>query len=113
MRAQKLGIIALQETHLSDQLTEQVSSLYHRRITILNSSCPTNPMGSAGVAFAINKEILDAKDVVFHELIPGRVIYISFKWQRDTTIKIVNVYAPNDLQKHPQFWAPRLYDGRL
>ena len=52
----------------------------------------------------INKEILDAKDVTFQVLIPGRAIYISLKWQRDTVIKLLNVYAPNDLQKHPQFW---------
>ena len=105
IRTQKLGLIALQETHLSDLLADQVSSLFHRRMTVLNSQCPTNPTGSAGVAFVINKEILDAKDITFHELIPGRAIYMSLKWQRDTAIKLINIYAPNDLQSQPQFWT--------
>ena len=105
MRTQKLGLLAVQETHLSDPLAEQVSSLFHRKMTVLNSPCPMNPTGSAGVTFVINKEILSTKNITFHVLIPGKAIYISLRWQRDTVIRLINVYAPNDLQNHPQFWT--------
>ena len=105
IRAQKIGILALQETHLSDALADQVSTLYHRRTTILNSPGINNPTASAGVAFVINKEVIDAKDISFHTLIPGRAIFLSLKWQRDIDIRLINVYAPNDLHQHPNFWA--------
>ena len=105
LRSQKLGILALQETHLSDALADQVSTLHHRRITILNSPGLNNPTASAGVAFVINKEVIDARDISFHTLIPGRAIYLSLKWQRNVDIRLVNVYAPNDQHQHPVFWS--------
>jgi len=105
MRENKIGLLALQETHLSDQLAEQVSTLYQRRLTTLNSPLINNPTGSAGVAFVINKELIKAEDIKLHILIPGRAILISFKWHSNASISAINVYAPNDMSKHPQFWA--------
>ena len=105
IREQKIGILALQETHLSDILADQVSALHHRRIVLLNSPSTNNPTGSAGVAFVINKELIDAREVSLHTLIPGRATYLSFKWRRDITIRIINIYAPNNLRQHQQFWS--------
>lgn len=105
LRNIKIGLIALQETHLSEPLADQVSTLFNRKLTIFNSPSPMNPTGSAGVAFAVNKELLNTEDIAFHVIIPGRVILLSFRWQRNMTISIMNVYAPNDLTKHPDFWS--------
>ena len=104
VREKKIGLLALQETHLSDELADDVSTLYQRRMTIINSPCENNPTNSAGVAFVINKEILNAENVKTHTLIPGRAIYISFKWHNNVTLSAVNVYAPNETSKHAQFW---------
>ena len=105
MREKKIRLLALQETHLSDQLSDQASSLYQRRLSILNSPHMTNPTSSAGVAFVINKEVIKADDLELHVLIPGRAIQISFKWHNNSTINAMNVYAPNDMNKHQQFWT--------
>ena len=104
LRDKKIGLLAVQETHLSDQLADEVSNLHQRRITIINSPSETNPTNSAGVAFVINKEVLNAVEVKQHTLIPGRAIFISFRWHNDITMSAINVYAPNDISKHPQFW---------
>ena len=53
----------------------------------------------------INKELVKVKDVITHTLIPGRAMYISLKWHHTSTLNAINVYAPNDLNKHPQFWS--------
>jgi len=104
MRESKIGLLALQETHLSEQLADQVSTLYQRRLTTLNSPLADNPTGSAGVAFVINKELINAEEVKLHTLIPGRAILISFKWHSNASVTAINIYAPNDMSKHPQFW---------
>ena len=104
VREKKIGLLALQETHLSDELADDVSTLYQRRMTIMNSPCENNPTNSAGVAFVINKEVLNAENVKTHTLIPGRAIYISFKWHNNVTLSTVNVYALNETSKHAQFW---------
>ena len=105
MRQDKIGLLALQETHLSDQLAAQTSALYQRRLTIINSQGSDNPSGSAGVAFVINKEIINPENIQTHTLIPGRAVFISFQWHSNSTLRVINVYAPNKPNKHPQFWA--------
>ncbi|KAL4066535.1 Endonuclease/exonuclease/phosphatase [Scleroderma citrinum] len=97
--------MALQETHLSNNLATQVSALHHRRIIVLNSPCINNPTGLARVAFVINKEVVNTKDISLHTLILGRAIYLFFKWQRDINLKVINVYTPNDPHQHPLFWS--------
>ena len=105
MREKRIGLLALQETHLSEPLLDQVSSLYQRRLSIYNSTLQENSTGSAGVAFVINKELLHAEDVRFHTLVPGRTTFTSFKWQPNSMLSVINVYAPNDPTKHPHFWS--------
>lgn len=93
MRERKIGLLALQETHLSEPLQEQVTTLYQCRLSVFNSALQENPTASAGVAFVINKELLRAEDVRFHSLIPGHAIFISFQWQPGSILSLINVYA--------------------
>lgn len=104
MREKKIGLLALQETHLSEQLADQAASLYQRRLTIINAPHTLNPTSSASVAFIINKELIKVEDMITHTLIPGRAIFISFKWHPTATFSAINIYAPNDIISHPQFW---------
>ncbi|KIM54244.1 hypothetical protein SCLCIDRAFT_17748 [Scleroderma citrinum Foug A] len=99
MRENKIGLLALQETHLSDQLAEQASNLYQRRLSITNSPHPNNLTGSAGIAFVINKELVKAEDVITHVLIPGRVMYILLKWHHTSTLNAINKWADLHLPK--------------
>ncbi|KAL4064642.1 Endonuclease/exonuclease/phosphatase [Scleroderma citrinum] len=112
LREQKLGILALQETHLSDDLAAQVSALHYHRITMFNSLGINNPTGSARVAFVINKEVVNVNNISMHTLILDRAIYLSLKWQRDIDLKLINVYALNDPLQHPHFWANLEYQWR-
>jgi len=59
MRDQKIGILCAQETHLCPEHQTQIDMLYKRRIAVLNSSDPTRPGNSAGIAFILNKEIIN------------------------------------------------------
>ena len=79
-------------------------TLYQRRMSVINSPSDDNPTNSTGIVFVINKEILKAENVKIHTLILRCVIFIFFKWYNNITLSTINVYAPNDTSKHPQFW---------
>ncbi|KIM70415.1 hypothetical protein SCLCIDRAFT_1206542 [Scleroderma citrinum Foug A] len=104
LRTKQIGVLALQETHLNDETTSQIRTVFDKRMMILNSGVPVNPTASAGVAFVLNKEKLDIKDATLKVLIPGRATFLSLEWQREEPLHLINIYAPTDLRVHPEFW---------
>ncbi|KAG2752631.1 DNase I-like protein, partial [Suillus brevipes Sb2] len=104
MRDQKLGILCVQETHLCPDHQLQIENIYSRRLTVLNSSDPERPGSSAGIAFVLNKEVIDTSNAQIKVLVPGRAAVLSVKWHNNKTITILNIYAPNNANEHKTFW---------
>ena len=104
MKESKIAVLALQETHLDDNMLISIHECFGKRLSVINSKLPENPRTSAGVAFVINRGLIAPKDLDVAELIEGRALAIKFKWHGDEEILLVNVYAPNDRAAHPQFW---------
>ena len=104
MRDDKIDILCIQETHLTNEHVTQIEALFARRLLVLNSSDPDRPGCSAGVAFVLNKETINISTAQMSVLIPGRAITLKLTWHNDMTIRLINVYAPNDLSTHPNFW---------
>ncbi|KAG2140059.1 Endonuclease/exonuclease/phosphatase [Suillus clintonianus] len=104
MREKKIGILCLQETHLTTEHETQIDSLFSRRLVVLNSKDPDRPSCSAGVAFVINKEMINVSSAKLTTIIPGRAIALSINWHNEKKIRILNVYAPNNLNEHAEFW---------
>ncbi|KAG2037248.1 hypothetical protein BDR03DRAFT_934118 [Suillus americanus] len=71
---------------------------------MLNSSDPNCPGSSAGVAFVINKEIMNVSNAKMSVLIPGRAIALTIKWHEEKKIRILNIYTPNNHSEHQRFW---------
>lgn len=104
MREQRIDILCLQETHLTQEHIDQIDTLFTRRLLVLNSSDPDRPGCSAGVAFVLNKEKLNITTAKMNVLIPGRAISLSINWHLNNNIRIANIYAPNNMTDHPPFW---------
>lgn len=104
MRAKKIGILCIQESHLTNEHEAQIEALYSRRIKVINSKDPFRPGNSAGVAFVLNKELLDTTNIETTEIIPGRALTIKIKRNNNSYLTLLNIYAPNNLTKHPEFW---------
>ncbi|KZT21730.1 DNase I-like protein, partial [Neolentinus lepideus HHB14362 ss-1] len=105
MRDQHIGILAIQESHLNNEYTDDIHKLYSKRLHILNSADPDRPTASAGISFVINREITNTKDLEFTKIIPGRAALLSTKWHKSKRFSILNIYAPNDYTQHPNFWG--------
>jgi exonuclease III len=106
MRDQKIAILAIQETHLSPEQATTVQDLYQHDLEIIHSAGSVNPSASAGVAFVLNKRLLntDANKFNSRTLIPGRAQLLELKWHNDEVLTILNIYAPADRDQQPEFW---------
>ncbi|KAG0699323.1 hypothetical protein DFH29DRAFT_983581 [Suillus ampliporus] len=71
---------------------------------VLNSQDPSRPSNSAGVAFVLNKEMINISNIKWSVLIPGRAAALSLKWHNEKTINLLNIYALNTHSEHPHFW---------
>jgi ribonuclease HI/exonuclease III len=109
MKTRRMGIIALQETHLDDASFDNLQNLHQRRLVIINSPDPERPSQSAGVAFAINKDIVSTDNITVEEIIPGRALLLDITWRDGQRLLLLNVYAPNDKASQVAFWD-KLHD---
>ena len=76
MRDDKIAILALQETHLNQDQTDNINTMFQDTLHVIASADPENCM-SKGVALVINKRLLGTRDVDHYELCPGRALLIS------------------------------------
>ena len=103
MHMEKITILVVQETHLDQNMLEQIQTTFKKNLTIIASSHPTNPRAKAGVAFMINKKLINPDEITTHELIPGRALMLKIKWLGKCSATILNVYTPNQRNKHTHF----------
>ncbi|KAG1789814.1 Endonuclease/exonuclease/phosphatase [Suillus plorans] len=103
VKEQKIGILCLQEMHLSDEEKDTLNSSPGLQIHVISSIDPTHP-NAKGVAIIINKRLLGTTGIKMHQLIPGRALLSVIPWRDDNPIKILAIYAPNDTQQNQYFW---------
>ncbi|KAH9003917.1 Endonuclease/exonuclease/phosphatase [Lactarius deliciosus] len=102
MKKEKIVVLAVQETHLDEQSTHDIHRALGKCLIVINSQLDDNPKSSAGVAFVINKDLIDAERIDKYELIKGRVIAINLTWKEETLL--ISVYALNNRRKNQRFW---------
>ena len=105
IQMEKIAILAVQEAHLDQAMTELLQSRFEKNLQIVVSAHPIRPRAKAGVAFVLNKKLLKPDQVKWYELIPGRALLLETKWLDSCNTPILNVYAPNERSEHPEFWA--------
>ncbi|KAH6918850.1 Endonuclease/exonuclease/phosphatase [Coprinopsis sp. MPI-PUGE-AT-0042] len=106
MRTRKIGIMAIQETHLTDCATRDLNKQFRDQIHILNSGHPGNASNTAGIAVVINCRLVCWKRAKMKVLIPGRAILVQVPWHdTDQTLDILAVYAPNRDDENTDFWS--------
>ncbi len=105
LRDEKIAVIALQETHLTDERRENLNELFKASMRIYGSADPVNATGARGVAFAVNLRIVAEEDMTMKTVIPGRACTLNFRWTGERVMRILNVYAPNNHAENEAFWT--------
>lgn len=103
LRDKRVGILAIQETHLRDETVASLHEQFHRRLHVINSSVPERP-NAMGVAIVLNKNLVAWKEATAYVLVPGRAILVSVPWYKDCIINVMAVYAPNRESENADFW---------
>ncbi|KAG8896435.1 hypothetical protein FRC01_011821, partial [Tulasnella sp. 417] len=103
MRANKVGIVALQETYETRLAFEALEKAFEKVWAFPNGG----GAHSAGTGFVIHKDNIPAglkKEDFAHEIIiEGRVSTLTLKWEEEM-ITIANVYAPNEKRTAETFF---------
>jgi exonuclease III len=103
VKEKKIGVLALQETHLTKEDEDVLNTTPSLRIHIISSINPVHT-NAKGVAIVINKMLLGTSGIKTHEIVPGRAILIIIPWLKDTPIRILMIYAQNNAATNQQFW---------
>ena len=104
IRTEKIAILALQETHLDEERATDIQNCFQKSFALYYSCDPENPRTSAGVAFIINKALIAPDHISVKAIIPGRAAVLSIAWSAIKKINILNIYAPVERQRQPDFW---------
>ncbi|KAH9851467.1 Endonuclease/exonuclease/phosphatase, partial [Lenzites betulinus] len=105
MKSKHIGILAIQEAHLTDDGATTLNNIFHDSLEIYLSPDPTTPSAARGVAFVINKRVFDVDEgVSYTQIVPGRAAMIEINWGAQNRLNVVNVYAPNNMNENASFW---------
>ena len=100
----KIAILAIQETHLSQQMAETIVTCFGKNLDIFFSAPIEAQQARAGIAFVINKALINPRKITAHELIPGRAMSLKISWLETSETHLLNIYAPNNREAHRNFW---------
>ncbi|KAI0744993.1 Endonuclease/exonuclease/phosphatase [Earliella scabrosa] len=97
MRDSKIAVLALQETHLSQDRVDAINELFAASLKVTASFDGVNTTGA--------KRYFDPDQMTVKELVPGRALFITLTWTAGKKLSLLNVYAPNDHHANAEFWA--------
>ncbi|KAJ7232813.1 hypothetical protein C8J57DRAFT_1091044, partial [Mycena rebaudengoi] len=103
MREGKIGVLIVGEAHMTDQKKADIDALFSRCMRL---EFTKNPVSNrrAGVAFVLNKNLVETEDIKTIEIVAGRAILLEMKNVDGSALSILGVYAPNDPRENEGFW---------
>ena len=100
MRKERIAILALQETHLTEEILANLRKKYPK-LTLESNSSKSN---AAGIAFMINTEIIGKTKWTVNKIIDDHASIIQTIDNDGKRLTIVNVYAPNQIEQKAKFY---------
>ncbi|KAF8067089.1 Endonuclease/exonuclease/phosphatase, partial [Lyophyllum atratum] len=108
VRQKRIGILLVQETHLTEERKETIEGLFSNRLKIHISMDPVRPRSRGGVAVVLNRSLTNVSGTEITEIVPSRALLIRTNWHRAEKISILAIYAPNvsptDGDENADFW---------
>lgn len=68
---EKIAILAIQEAHMSEEKRQETEKLFITRMKIYASANPESSTSKRGVAFVVNKQLVDIRNIMSREIIAG------------------------------------------
>ncbi|TBU38682.1 Endonuclease/exonuclease/phosphatase, partial [Dichomitus squalens] len=90
----RIGVLLLQETHLTAERLGSIQQLYKRNLEIFSSPHPTQPSQREGVAVILNKRLVSSEGASSLTIVQGRALQVTLKCKGEDRIHILCVYTP-------------------
>ncbi|KAF6763355.1 Endonuclease/exonuclease/phosphatase, partial [Ephemerocybe angulata] len=104
VRTSSLSILALQETHITEQDRLVIES-HFRKLKLFVNPDRDSSSNRNGVAFVVNIDKVRWDEASHTVIEPGRASLLELPWHNGNTINILNVYAPSgDDRLNEAFW---------
>ncbi len=94
MTENRIGVLLLQETHLTHERVAAIHKMFAKKIRVFFSANPDAPTQRDGVAVVLNARYIKTADAVMTEVIPGKAIQVAITCQGGERKQILCVYAP-------------------
>ncbi len=94
MKEHRIGVLLLQETHLTDDRVKAIHDMFARKIRIFHSMHGESPTQKEGVAVVLNARFIDTAAAEMTEILPGRAMQVAFECPGGETKHVLCVYAP-------------------
>ena len=107
LTSERIGVMLLQETHLTEERKKSIYELYKKKMRIFISEHPSSPTTKEGVAIVLNKAIVNTREAKMTEIIPGRAIQVAVPANRGEEINVLCIYAPTSdgVEERRNFYA--------
>ena len=79
MREGRIGLMAVRETHLTDNLADQFNILFGDKFKLVYSPDPAT-RNTRGITIVINRKLIRANNIKMSTLVPGRAISVLIPW---------------------------------
>jgi hypothetical protein len=104
LREQKVGVLIVGEAHLDNRHKIDVDNLFGRAIKVEFTPDETAPAARAGLAFVLNKGLVETADIKSTEIVPRRAMILDMKNADRSPLSILGVYTPNRPSENAAFW---------
>ncbi|KAM5543384.1 hypothetical protein V8D89_002969, partial [Ganoderma adspersum] len=94
MAEDHIGILLVQEAHLTEDRVEALHNMYARKLKIFHSSHPEQPTQKGGVAVVLNTRFVTPVGAEAKVVVEGRALQVGIRCQGGDTIQVLCVYAP-------------------
>ncbi len=127
MSEHRIGILLLQETHLTEERKAGLHRMFARKVKIFHSANPDAPTQREGVAIVLNCRYLNTTEAKATEIVPGRALQVSLPGPGGDVRNVLCIYAPTSngvnerklffkevsayYEAHPEFPKPHLMAG--
>ncbi len=127
MSEHRMGILLLQETHLTRERMAAIHKMFAKRIKIFYSENPEAPTQRDGVAVVLNARYIQTREAKMTVIVPGKAIQVTVPCPGGDRKEILCIYAPTSsgtterktffetvkkyYEEHPQCPKPQLMAG--
>ncbi|EIW60975.1 DNase I-like protein, partial [Trametes versicolor FP-101664 SS1] len=89
-----IGLLLLQETHLTKERQASIKSMFKGRLKILFTEHPESPTRKEGVAVVINKSQMNAANTKVVVVVAGRALQVTVQCLGGDELRVLCIYAP-------------------